>query len=163
LSAGDILLVSGASDGYARIIRFVTRSTYHHAAIDNGDGTAVSAEAPAVMVKPISEFANVTVLAVGTVEQRAAVARHALNMVGRRYSRLGFVLAGLDAVGLIPGFLSQALADLADRDGVTCGSMVDECYLAAGIDLLPGPSGLTWPGELGQLLGPNPSTIPATA
>lgn len=163
VSAGDILLVSGGSDGYARVIRWVTKSPIHHAAIDLGNGTAASAEAPRVKIKPISEFANVQTLSVGTPEQRRAVAFHALNMVGVPYSRLGFVLAGLDAVGIIPQFLSQPLADWADEFGVTCGSMVDACYLAAGIDLLPGPSGLVWPGELGRLLGPNSSTIPATA
>jgi hypothetical protein len=152
VSAGDILLVSKGQDKWGRIIRWVTRSPYHHAAIDLGDGTAASAEAPRVKIKPISDFASVQSLTIGTDEQRKLVAWHALQMVGMRYSRLGFVLAGLHALGLIPGILQQPLADLADETGVTCGSMVDACYLAVGIDLLPGPSGLTWPGELAQLL-----------
>ena len=152
MSAGDILLVSQGTDGYAALIRRITRSPYHHAAIDLGNGLAVSAEAPRVIIKPVSEFAHVTVLTIGTDEQRRMAAFHAEMMVGRPYSRLGFVLAGLDAVGLIPGFLAQPLADWANEFGVTCGSMVDECYLAAGVDLVPGPSGLTWPGELAQLL-----------
>jgi hypothetical protein len=152
MAAGDILLVSGGKDGWARWIRLVTRSPIHHVAIDLGDGMAASAEAPAVKIKPISEFAYVTVVSVGTPEQRQQVAWHAANMVGRKYSRLGFILAGLDSLGLIPRFLQQPLSDLADETGCTCGSMVDECYLAVGIDLVPGPSGLTWPGELGQLL-----------
>jgi hypothetical protein len=155
VSAGDILLVSSGGDKWARIIRFVTRSPIHHAAIDLGDGTAASAEAPAVRIRPVTDFATVQTLSVGTVEQRAQVASFARNMVGQPYSRLGFVLAGLDALGLIPGILQQPLADLADETGVTCGSMVDACYLAVGIDLVPGPSALTWPGELGQMLTPD--------
>ena len=158
MSAGDILLVSGGRDGWAKWIRLVTRSPIHHAAIDLGNGTASSAEAPAVRIKPISEFAHVTRLSIGTPEQKAKVAFHALLMVGRPYTRLGFILAGLDSLGLIPRFLQQPLSDLADEFGVTCGSMVDECFLAAGVDLLPGPSGLTWPGELGQLLD-SPQTV----
>ena len=154
MARGDILLVSGGTDPAARLIVFVTRSPVHHAAIDLGDGTCISAETDGVQRKPISEFAHVQTLTVGTPEQRAQAAWFAEGLVKQPYNKAAFILAGLSSLGLIPGFLEQALADLVDGRGYICSSLVDTCYLAAGLDILPGPSAFTWPGELVQLTGP---------
>jgi hypothetical protein len=156
MARGDILLVSGGRDFWARVIVAVTANPIHHAAIDLGDGTAVSAEMDGVKIVPITNFAHVTVLNVGpTPEQRDAIIDAALGYVkrGTRYNRYAFILAGLDALHLIPAIARQPLADLVDDWGVICSSLVDTCYLAAGIDLFPGPEAFTWPGELGKLVG----------
>lgn len=161
MSRGDILLVSQGRDWAARVIVLVTRSPIHHAAIDLGDGTCISAEFHGVERKPITDFAHVQRISPGTPEQRHLAAWLAEKYIGTPYNRAAFILAGLDALGLIPRILAQPLADWADDHGVICSSLVDTCYLAAGIDLLPGPSAFTFPGELGALLG-QPGLRPET-
>jgi cell wall-associated NlpC family hydrolase len=161
MARGDILLVSGGRDFWARVIVAVTANPIHHAAIDLGDGTCISAEMNGVQRKPISDFAHVDTLSIGTPEQRNLVAWHAENYIGTRYNQAAFILAGLDALHLIPGIARQPLADLVDDWGVICSSLVDTCYLAAGIDLFPGPEAFTWPGELGKLVGAEPGIATA--
>lgn len=162
MARGDILLVSEGTDWAARLIVFVTRNPVHHAAIDRGDGTAVSAETTGVCIKPISDFAKVQAVSIGTPEQREQAAWFAEGLVNQPYNKAAFILAGLSSLGLMPRFLEQALADLVDGHGYICSSLVDTCYLAAGIDLIEGPSTFTWPGELTTLLPP-PTTIQAAA
>ena len=154
MARGDILLVSEGRDIAARIIVFVTRNPVHHAAIDRGDGTAVSAETTGVCIKPISDFARVQAVTIGTPEQREQAAWFAEGLVKQPYNKAAFILAGLSSLGLVPRFLEQALADLVDGHGYICSSLVDTVFLAAGVDILPGPSAFTWPGELVQLTGP---------
>ena len=164
MARGDILLVSGGKDWAARIIVAVTRSPIHHAAIDLGDGTCISAEFNGVQRKSISDFAHVETVSPGTVEQRNLVAWLAEKHIGQPYNKAAFILAGLNALHLIPSILAQPLADLADGHGVICSSLVDTCYLAAGIDLFPGPEAFTWPGELGTLLNDDDGrTVPQAA
>ena len=152
MARGDILLVSQGQDFFAKVIRLVTRNPIHHAAIDLGDGTCISAEINGVQRKPNTDFAHVDTLSIGTPDQRNLVAWLAEQYVGQPYNKRAFVIAGLNAMHLIPAFLAQPLADWADDYGVICSSLVDTCYLAAGIDLFPGPEAFTWPGELGKLL-----------
>jgi hypothetical protein len=157
---GRIGLVSGGTDFWARLITVVTGSPVHHAVLDLGDGTCASAEPTGVERLPIEHFERIEWVEVGTLEQREAAAAAALAIVQRHapYNKPSFVLAGLNSLGLIPPLVQEPLALLVRRFGYICSSLVDACFLTAGLDLFPGPSELVWPGELARLV-PNPVAV----
>lgn len=145
---GCIGMVSGGQDPTAKLIRWVTRSPVHHIVIGVDDETCISAEPDGVRRMPIRHYPHIEWLPPqGTPAQLEQVVWHAENMCGSRYNNHAFILAGLDALRLIPRWASQPLADWADDYGVTCSGLADLVHTAAGIDLFDGPSLYTFPAE----------------
>ena len=149
MARGDVLLVSQGRDIWARVIVGITGNPIHHIALDRGDGTAVSAEIDRVKIVPITNFAHVQTVSLGTAKQRNDAAWFAEQIAATRarYNKAAFVLAGASAIGLMPRWSEQLLSDLVDDWGYICSSLVDTCLTAVGIDLLDGPATFTWPGE----------------
>lgn len=151
---GRVGLVSGGTDWAAKLIRLVTRSPIHHVVIGLDDTYCISAEPDMVRRMPTAHYPHIEWLpAQGTPEQQRIIAWFATTLLGQPYNNRGFVLAGLDALGLIPNWARIALAEWGDR-GYTCSQLVDVCHYAADIDLFEGPSVYTYPAELANLRAP---------
>jgi hypothetical protein len=150
---GRVGLVYGANDIAARIIRVVTHSPIHHSIIDLGDGTCASAELKSIERLPLSQFPNVIWVEPGTPEQRQSAAWFAASMIGHAYNRPAFVLAGLDALHLVPGLLRKPLDDWATEYGFTCSGLVVASFNAANADWPTETPTYTSPADLAHILG----------
>ena len=151
-TTGRIGLVSGGTDWASRLIVKVTGSPIHHAFIDCGDGTCVSAQPDGVKRMKVSDFPDVLWVEVGTLEQRQAAAKFALTLVNEPYNVPAFILAGLNSMGLVPFAVQPPLAIAVRPFGYICSQLVDAAFYAAGLGLFPGPSAFVWPGELARLV-----------
>jgi hypothetical protein len=150
---GRVGLVYGADDWAARIIKVVTHSPIHHAIVDLGDGYCVSAEIDGIKRPPLSQFPNVIWVEPGTQQQRETAAWFAATLIGTGYNRRAFVLAGLDALHLIPGLLRKPLDDWATEYGYTCSGLVVASFDVAGADWATETPTYTSPADLARLFG----------
>ena len=138
----------------AFIIRLGTVSRWNHAFVYIGDGKIVEANPKGVEVSslryPSVAWNNHEEL---TDEQREAIVSCSLTHVGRGYSFLTIALIILRILGMKILANSKFLLKAAEKDGYICSDLVSECYMNAGVNLLPDkPDYTTVPGDLAERL-----------
>ena len=136
------------------IIRVGTVSRWNHAFIYIGNGQIVEANPQGVEVVSLHydriAWNNHEEI---TDEQREAIVKCSLSHVGRGYSFLTIALIILRILGMKVLANSKFLLKVAEKDGYICSELVSECYMGAGINLLPNkPDYTTVPGDLAERL-----------
>lgn len=140
---------------FGAVIRFVTRSPVNHAGVEaTNDGQVVEALSQGAVLNPNPDPNGVTWstdLVPLTDQQRADVAKYALELVGTPYGWLDVIALGALQYGVRLPYLIRRLQD---RKLLFCSQLVDEAYLRAGVHLFNDgriPQNVT-PGALYNLL-----------
>ena len=152
---GDFAVVATRSR-IGWLIRLVTRSPYNHAFVYLGGGRIVEAESPGAVISPLVDYdgrpvlwSNLTL----TDTQRAAIVTQARAVVGIPYSWVDDACIALTAIfGVhVPRWVRRRLASTRH---LMCSQLVDVCYQAAGIDLVPSKPlpGDVSPGDLADVI-----------
>jgi len=132
---GDILLFYRAT-GLSRLITWFTRSPFYHVGICAGNGLVVEARPRGVVVRDLSDPADgstfVVISAPGGREAGEAALRWADSRVGSRYDVFGAASIVLETV------FKRLRLNYAAGSRFTCGELVTQAYLHAGVDLFNG-------------------------
>ncbi|HUX70403.1 MAG TPA: hypothetical protein VMV41_07835 [Cellulomonadaceae bacterium] len=156
---GDFAVVATRSR-IGWLIRLVTRSRYNHAFLYLGNGKIVEAESPGAVISPLADYDGYPVLWSNlklTDAERAAIVAKARALVGTPYSWVDDACIALTAIfGVhVPGPVRRRLAR---PDRMMCSQLVDACYHAAGINLVPSKPlpGDVSPGDLADVIAGRP-------
>lgn len=156
---GDFAVVATRSR-IGWLIRLVTRSRYNHAWLYLGGGRIVEAEGNGAVISPLADYDGLPVLWSNltlTEAERAAIVAKARGVVGVPYSWIDDACIALTALlGVhVPGWVRRRLAS---PEHLMCSQLVDVCYQAAGIDLVPSKPlpGDVSPGDLADVIAHRP-------
>ena len=138
-SPGDILLFHNAS-GWNRLIPFFSGSRYHHVGLFAGEGRVIESRVTGVILRDMNE-AKVrlrfrVIPAPGGPEVGRVALDWAQTQVGAKYA-FGSII-GLIFDRLFERVLGRADIVWRQRDRVSCGELVAQAFLHAGVELFPG-------------------------
>lgn len=150
LKVGDIILYKSGKSFIAKIIKIVTTSPYHHAAIYVGNGKVAESLAKGFVIKQRNKdwLKNENLNHVFRPRNKKlyprSVKRNVLKYLGRGY---GF----LDLVEILVYKLSGYRVFKSRSKRLICSEAVAQIYLDLGIDLVPGKNlDLVTPADISQ-------------
>lgn len=146
LTKGDVILVEG-NLRISAVIKYLTQSTWSHAALYAGDGICIEADMlMGVRCFPLAELASYHTRICHplslTVEDEAQIVAHAWSRIGVQYDlKHVFDLARYMVPLPVPrSWRRRAIAlGSADPSRAICSTLVAECFQAVGYPILPEP------------------------
>ncbi|BET51781.1 hypothetical protein RGQ21_67630 [Kitasatospora aureofaciens] len=125
-----------------------------HALVYVGEGWVVQAMPSGAELIRLSEASPVVKWSTDLIpmrdEDREAICRAAVQLVGTPYSFLDYVSIALERLGIRPRWV---LERVASSGRLICSQLVCEAYRRAGVELFPGEfPGDQTPGDLHRLL-----------
>lgn len=124
----------GLAIGFGQVI-IKDGSRYEHAFVYLGSNKILEAKPFGARIADVSEYKDREVVYSNldlTDQQRDAIVKNALMLVGTLYSFLDYLALGLARWGVKPKWLTKFMAS---KKHMICSQLVDECYRRAGIEL----------------------------
>lgn len=128
---GDILLFDKPKGGLGAIISLVTRSTYYHVAIFEGDTFTIEARQRGVVRRDLrTREGGHTFTVIPAPEGKGAVALEwARAKIGSKFDRLDFLVI------LVDRFVTRLRLHYHGFGAYSCGEFVTKAYTASGVRL----------------------------
>jgi len=130
---GDILLFDQPKGGLGVIISFVTRSTYYHVAIFEGETFTIEARQRGVVRRDLrTKEGGHTFTVIPAPEGKGQLALDwARAKIGAKFDRLDFLVI------LIDRFVTRLRLHYHGFGAYSCGEFVAKAFTAAGVRLFP--------------------------
>lgn len=128
---GDILLFDKPKGGLGAIISLVTRSTYYHVAIFEGDTFTIEARQRGVVRRDLrtKEGGHTFVVIPGPEGKGLIALDWARAKIGSKFDRLDFLVI------LVDRFVTRLRLHYHGFGAYSCGEFVAKAYTAAGVRL----------------------------
>jgi hypothetical protein len=150
--AGQVGLRQHATDPIGQGIEWATDSVTHHVVVHIGNGYCVSAERPRARLRKITDYPNLLNSELPlTGEQRDAIARAAIAMIGKPYNTAAlFVLLAHKLTGQpVPQLVIRWLNK---RPNMDCSDLANRALQAGGIRLFTTDTTLVTPADFQHAL-----------
>lgn len=144
---GDILLFYNAI-GLSRLITWLTKSPFYHAAIYEGNGFVVEARLRGVVRVHLKEIGEDFVVIPAPQNKGEEALAWASQQIGDDYAVWGAAAIAIDRL-----FLNLHFNRTTNHNRFTCGGLIASAFLQVGVDLFPqcSPDEIV-PGDFARLI-----------